>query len=140
MPDTFTREKRSEIMSKIRSKGTKIELIMKGALEESGIVFQYQPKMFGKPDFLIAPNIVIFCDSSFWHGRDWNKLGRRLPKGYWREHIDRNRKRDRLVNLRLKKENFVVLRFWDKELERDVGKCIAKTKQIVLGSATNEPV
>lgn len=52
MPDVFSKEKRSEIMSRIRSKGTKIELKMKKALEENDLEFQYQPKMVGKPDFL----------------------------------------------------------------------------------------
>jgi len=51
------------------SKGTKIELKVKKALEENKIEFEYQPKMFGKPDFLIPPNIILFCDSSFWRVR-----------------------------------------------------------------------
>lgn len=74
VPDIFSKEKRSEIMSKIRSKGTKIELRMKKALEETGVEFEYQPKMFGRPDFFVPPNIAVFCDSSFWHGRNWRGL------------------------------------------------------------------
>jgi DNA mismatch endonuclease (patch repair protein) len=68
----------------------------------------FEPKMFGNPDFLIQPNIIVFCDSSFWHGRDWSSLRKRLPQGYWREHIERNRKRDRLVNAHLKKRNYAT--------------------------------
>jgi len=55
-------------MSKIRSKGTKIEGAMINALNEKGVKFVYQPTMVGNPDFLVEPSIVVFCDESFWHG------------------------------------------------------------------------
>ena len=128
MPDKFTKEKRSEIMSKIRSKGTKIELKMKMALEENEIKFQYQPEMFGKPDFLIPPNIVVFCDSSFWHGRNWRTLRRRLPKNYWYDHIRKNRLRDRKVVAELKSKGYIVLRFWDEQIERRIDNCVKQIK------------
>lgn len=130
VPDIFTKQKRSEIMSKIRSKGTKIELKMKTALEENKIDFEYQPKLFGKPDFLIKPNIVIFCDSSFWHGRHWSKLRTQLS-GYWLAHIEKNRKRDNAVNKMLRSEGYVILRFWDTQINADIEKCISKVKQAI---------
>ena len=128
MPDVFTKKKRSEVMSKIRSKGTKIELSMKKALEEEKIEFLYQPKIFGKPDFLIIPSIAVFCDSSFWHGRQWQGLKKRLSVGYWRDHIERNRKRDRFVNSQLRSEGYIVLRVWDYEIIKSMDKCIKKIK------------
>jgi DNA mismatch endonuclease (patch repair protein) len=132
MPDKYTKEKRSEIMSKIRSKGTKIELKMKKALEDQGIEFKYQPKMYGTPDFLVPPNIAVFCDSSFWHGRNWKKLRKKLQKGYWRTHIEENRKRDKLVNARLYGEGYVVFRFWDYQIEKQIDRCTAKIKKTLL--------
>jgi len=129
MPDKYSKEKRSEIMSKIRSKGTKIELKMKKTLEEQGIKFEYQPKMFGRPDFLIPPDIAIFCDSSFWHGRNWNELKRKLPKGYWRSHIEQNRERDKLVNARLRNEGYVVIRFWDYQIKKQTDECLHRIKK-----------
>jgi DNA mismatch endonuclease (patch repair protein) len=128
MTDVFTKEKRSEIMSKIKSKGSRIELRMKKALEESDLKFKYQPRIFGKPDFLVYPNIAIFCDSSFWHGRNWRRLKTQLKEGYWREHIEKNRKRDRTVNAHLKKKGYVVLRFWDSQIEEELSSCIAVIK------------
>jgi DNA mismatch endonuclease (patch repair protein) len=130
MPDIFTKEKRSEIMSRIRSRGTRIELKMKDALEKADIEFQYQPKLFGNPDFLIAPDIVVFCDSSFWHGRNWHKLQKQLSRD-WLDHIQRNRKRDRLVNKTLKGKDYIVLRFWDTEINGNIEKCIARIKHSV---------
>jgi DNA mismatch endonuclease, patch repair protein len=129
LPDVFTPQKRSEIMAKIRSKGTKIELRMKAELDKQGIPYEYQPDLFGKPDFLIYPNIVIFCDSSFWHGRNWSKLEARLPSQYWKDHIGKNRKRDRLVNAKLKKDSYIVLRFWDDQIEKDIE---ARVKKISM--------
>jgi DNA mismatch endonuclease (patch repair protein) len=138
MPDPFTREKRSEIMSKIRSTGTQIELAMKKALEDAGINYQYQPKLYGKPDFLVHPRIAVFCDSSFWHGRRWSTLKRKLPAEYWRDHIKRNRKRDITVNRRLKREGFVVLRFWDTEINGTIGDCIDKIRERIRSQKRTE--
>lgn len=125
MPDVFTREKRSEIMSKIKSRGTGIELTMKAALEKSGIPFEYQPKLFGRPDFLIKPNAVVFCDSSFWHGRNWKTLRLKLKQAYWRDHIANNRKRDALVTKTLTRDGYIVLRFWDDHINKHPEECIA---------------
>jgi DNA mismatch endonuclease (patch repair protein) len=131
MPDIFTIKKRSQVMSKIRSKGTSIELKMIIALQQNGISFEYQPKIFGKPDFLIPPNIVVFCDSSFWHGRNWVKLKLKLKEGYWREHIASNRKRDRCVNKILKGEGYIIIRFWDDLINKKIDSCIKKIRKII---------
>jgi DNA mismatch endonuclease (patch repair protein) len=134
MPDVFTREKRSEVMSKIRSRGSKIEAKMKKALEENNIVFEYQPRTFGKPDFLVKPNVVVFCDSSFWHGRNWRKLRTQLKEGYWRNHILGNRRRDALVGKTLRKQGYTVLRFWDDEIEKNIDRCIKKIQNAMSAS------
>jgi len=140
MPDLFSKEKRSEIMSKIRSKGTKIELRMKEALERNGIRFEYQPKMFGSPDFLIPPNIAVFCDSSFWHGRNWHKLKKKLTKKYWYEHIQRNRERDKEVNTVLRSKGYIVLRFWDDEIEKNMERCIKRIIRAIKHKASTSNV
>jgi DNA mismatch endonuclease Vsr len=132
MPDIFSKEKRSEIMSKIKSKGTKIEIMMKQALEDAGIEFEYQPKMFGRPDFFIPPNIVVFCDSSFWHGRNWKKLKKQLSKDYWHDHIKQNIERDKTVNAELRSRQYIVLRFWDDEIEKRMPKCIDRIRRSLL--------
>lgn len=137
MPDIFTKEKRSQVMSRIRSRGTGIELKMKNALEKSGMRFQYQPKMFGKPDFLIFPNVVVFCDSSFWHGRNWKKLSKQLKNKYWYDHIKRNKERDSKVTQTLKNMDYAVLRFWDYEIEKQIEKCILRIAEKVQNEMSN---
>lgn len=136
MPDKFSREKRSQIMSKIRSRNTDIELDLKNGLEKNGIIFEFQPKMFGKPDFLIQPRIVVFCDSSFWHGRNWNVLEKNLPQEYWREHIKRNIERDKFVNDQLKSQGFIVLRFWDYQIKKDIDYCINEIRKAISNTRT----
>ncbi|PVX25791.1 MAG: very short patch repair endonuclease [Candidatus Bathyarchaeum sp.] len=129
MPDVFTKAKRSQVMSKIKSRGSKIEVKMKEALDNNGIDYEYQPKLFGKPDFLIKPNIALFCDSSFWHGRNWNKLVIQLKEGYWQDHIRKNKERDVTVTKRLTKQGYTVLRFWDDEITKDIESCIKTIKK-----------
>ncbi len=107
-----------------------MELTFKKILEDNQINFEYQPKIFGKPDFFVKPNIVIFCDSSFWHGRNWEKLKKQLKKGYWQEHISANVKRDIIVNKTLEKEGYAVLRFWDDEIVKHPKEIIEKIGKI----------
>ena len=108
-----------------------MELKLKKSLEENKVEFEYQPKVFGNPDFLVKPNIAVFCDSSFWHGRNWNKLKLELTKKYWLDHINRNRKRDRLVNRTLRKDGYVVLRFWEEEIEKESERCLKKIREVL---------
>ena len=66
----FSKNKRSEIMSKVRSKGSKIEIEFRKKLWQAG--FRYRKnatKYFGKPDIVLPKyKTVIFIDSCFWHG------------------------------------------------------------------------
>ena len=113
-------------MAKIRSKGSKIEMKMKKALEDHSIEYEYQPKIYGRPDFIVEPKIAVFCDSSFWHGRNWRKLKPQLHEGYWQQHINENRKRDAQINQKLKERGYTVLRFWDEDIKKKIEECIEK--------------
>jgi DNA mismatch endonuclease, patch repair protein len=127
--DFLTQKERSKLMSKVRSRGSKIELKMKEALLEAGIEFVYQPKIFGRPDFLVFSKIAIFCDSSFWHGRNWRKLRTTLKKGYWHDHILSNRRRDVLVKKILSEQGYIVLRFWDTDINKKIDFCIRRIRE-----------
>lgn len=77
---------------------------------------------FGKPD-IAFPHIklAIFCDSDFWYGKT------SLPKtnqDYWKEKFQRNRRRDIEVNVELKKLGWTILRFSEKQILKDVEKCV----------------
>ena len=132
MTDIFLKSKRSHIMSRIRSKNTKLDLTMRRILKKSRLSFKSYPKIYGSPDFLVGKKTVVFCDSSFWHGRNWKALKKRLAKGnnpaYWVSHISKNIKRDKAVSRKLRKEGYVVIRFWDTDVYKRPDWCVNKIK------------
>ena len=71
--DDLTPEQRRKNMQRIKSKDTAIELRLRHALWQEGIRYRKNyPKLPGKPDIAITKcKIAIFCDSSFWHGRNY---------------------------------------------------------------------
>jgi DNA mismatch endonuclease, patch repair protein len=121
---------RSEIMSKVRSTNTSIELLMRKALWEKGLRYRKNDKnVFGKPDIVFkGKKIAIFCDSEFWHGKQFLETGK-LPKNnreYWEKKIERNIARDILVNKTLQEDGWTVLRFWEKDIRKNLDGCVSK--------------
>ena len=120
MTDTVSKRKRSEIMSKVRSKDSKIEVNFRKVIWEAGFRYRKNPtKYFGKPDLVLKKyKTVIFVDSCFWHGC---KQHCRLPatrKRFWNEKIERNKKRDKKVNRHYKKIGWNVIRVWEHDLKK----------------------
>lgn len=115
--DTVSVEKRSEIMSRIRSKDTRMEVALKPALEAVG--FEYQPKgIFGKPDFAHrAAKVAVFLDGCFWHGCPEHYREPETDVAFWRAKIERNGKRDADVTARLESDGWRVIRVWEHSIE-----------------------
>lgn len=90
----------SKTVSKIRSKDTSIEVQLRKALWHKGYRYRKNHKdLPGSPDSVLTKyKIAIFCDSEFFHGKDWDVLKLRLEKGknpdYWIKKIEQNRTRD----------------------------------------------
>lgn len=105
--DTLTKEQRSKNMRNIKSKDTSIEMLLRKALWHKGYRYRKNyKKLPGKPDIALTKyKIAIFCDSEFFHGKDWEVLKPRLEKGekseYWVKKISRNRERDDEINKQL---------------------------------------
>lgn len=139
----FSKEKRSEIMRSIKGKGTNLELETARILRRAKIRYRSHPKMYGCPDFLVEGRLALFCDGSFWHGRDWKNLKERLLAGnnpdYWVKHIDSNRKRDRKVNRTLRKQGRLVVRLWDTDVRKRPEWCITKIVESLNNQAQNSP-
>jgi DNA mismatch endonuclease (patch repair protein) len=74
--DVFTKEKRSELMSKIRSKNTGIEKVVFREIRKRGIYFQkHYGRVAGNPDIALPrKKIAIFIDGDFWHGYQFEKI------------------------------------------------------------------
>jgi len=132
MTDVFTPEKRSYIMSRIRSKNTQIDRIMDGVLASLRYGYEMYPKMFGSPDFIIPrKRIAIFCDGDFWHGYRYGE-GRFPKKKFWRNKIEGNMMRDVYVSRRLRHEGWSVLRFWEHDIHGRLEACEKKIRKKAL--------
>ena len=133
MADIFSKKKRSEIMSKIRSKNTQAELIVFRELRKRKIYFQrHYKKVSGSPDIAIpGRKIAIFIDGDFWHGRNFTKTKKRLPKKYWRNKIRQNMLRDKRNRNLLRKHGWKVLRIWENEIKKNSEKAINKIESFI---------
>ena len=128
MTDVFTPEKRSEIMSKIRSKNTKAEILVFKELQRRKIYFQkHYKRAVGNPDIALPrKKKAVFIDGDFWHGYQFSKQKKRLPKKYWQGKIENNIKRDRRIRAKLKREGWQVLRVWEHEMLKNFDETIEK--------------
>jgi DNA mismatch endonuclease, patch repair protein len=121
MADVFTKEKRSEIMSRIRSKETGLERAAFAYLRRQGIYFQkHYPRAPGKPDIALpSRKTAVFIDGDFWHGFRYPRWKNRIPKTYWRSKIESNIERDRKNFRALRRRGWKVLRIWGHQLKND---------------------
>ena len=125
--DRISTEQRSKNMRNIRSKDTSIELKLRKALWNKGIRYRKNYKKIpGKPDIAITKyKIAIFCDSSFFHGRDYENMKKpETNKDFWENKIKRNIERDDEVNKQLFLLGWIVLRFWDVEINKELDECV----------------
>jgi len=123
MADRISKEKRHEIMSKIRGKDTKIEIKVRHWLYHHGIRYRKNCKdIAGKPDVAIKKyKIAIFIHGCFWHGHETCKLFR-LPKTnteFWEDKISKNIERDKRNIEKLHKLGWNVFVIWECQLNTD---------------------
>jgi DNA mismatch endonuclease (patch repair protein) len=119
----------SKTAKKIKSKNTTIELLLGKAMWAKGLRYRKNCKdIFGKPDFCFrSKKIAIFCDSEFWHGKKYLEGERfKINIAFWEEKIKRNIQRDLEVNEILKDKGWIVIRFWGKEIEKNLSECMFK--------------
>lgn len=134
--DNLTKEQRRKNMQHIKYKNTSIEICLRKALWNSGIRYRKNVnKLPGKPDIVIAKyNLAIFCDSEFWHSKDWNITKNKIKSNtsYWYNKIESNIARDKKITEELEKAGWIVLRFWGEDIIYHLEACIEKIKQIIL--------
>lgn len=128
--DKLTKEQRRKNMQAIKSKDSKIERLLGKELWKRGYRYRKNNKtVFGKPDFTFKKlKIAIFCDSEFWHGKNWETRKKDHKKNvkFWHQKIERNIERDKEVNEELLKNGWAIIRFWSKEIEKDLLSCVDK--------------
>lgn len=108
-------------MQSNKSQDTKIEIRVRKALWAAGYRYRKNNrKLYGTPDISFPGlRVVVFLDSCFWHGCP---LHFKLPKtnvDFWRQKIGRNIERDADVTQHYVEEGWVILRFWEHEINND---------------------
>ena len=131
-------EQRHKNMSAIKSKDTSIEVRLRKALWHKGYRYRKNYKWLpGTPDIVLTRyKIAIFCDSEFFHGKDWDELRLRLENGsnssYWVKKISRNIERDSRNDRSLKAVDWTVLRFWGKDIMKHTDECIRTIEETIF--------
>lgn len=125
--DNHTKEQRRKNMQAVKNKNSQIEVMLRKELWQRGLRYQKNcKKVFGKPDIVfLGKKVAVFCDSEFWHGYDWEnkKLEIKSRQDFWIPKIERNMSRDKEVTDKLESEGWIVLRFWGKEIQKNVTQC-----------------
>lgn len=133
--DNHTPEQRHKNMTAVKSKGTKIEVLLQKELWHRGLRYRKNVKnIYGKPDIaFIGKKIAVFCDSEFFYGFDWEIRSKEIKSNreFWIPKIEKNIQRDKDVTDKLKKDGWIVLRFWGNEIKNDVSGCADKIESVI---------
>lgn len=131
MPDTVSQERRSEIMSHIKSQNTSIEILVRQQLFALGLRYRinYKP-LPGKPDIVFTKKkVAIFIHGCFWHGHDIGCRYSHVPQSraeYWSVKINRTKERDISHINDLTSNGWRVLTIWECEIRKDLQGVIAR--------------
>ncbi len=128
--DIWSKKKRSQVMSKIRSKNTRPEKVLRSALFRLGYRYRIHAKQLpGKPDLVLPKyHAVIFVHGCFWHQHKGCREGR-VPSTnseFWKDKLNRNSERDAANIKHLKKLKWQVLTIWECEIERQLEKTVKR--------------
>lgn len=136
--DNHTEEQRHRNMQAVKNKDSEIELLLRKELWSRGLRYRKNSKrVFGHPDIVfMGKKIAVFCDSEFWHGYNWvhKKEDIKSRRDFWIPKIERNIQRDIEVNETLRSEGWTVLRFWGKEIKKNLDECADKIERAVKGN------
>lgn len=128
-------------MQNIKSHDSEIEIMLRTALWEKGYRYRKNYKdLPGKPDIALTKHrIAIFCDSEFFHGKDWEtsllpQIQRGSNSEFWIKKIRRNMERDNDVNTQLEKIGWKVMRFWGKDIKNNLSQCVSEIEDEIQKS------
>ena len=136
----------SKNMSKIHSKDTSIEVQLRKALWHKGYRYRKNYKALpGSPDIVLTKyKIAIFCDSEFFHGKDWEILKLRIGKGkhpeYWITKIVRNRSRDFETDKKLLFLGYTVIHFWGQDIKKHTNECLQAIEEAIWDNTLSDDI
>jgi DNA mismatch endonuclease (patch repair protein) len=119
MADVFTKEKRSWIMSRVKGRDTKPEILVRSIVHRMGFRFRlHQRELPGNPDIVLARHSkVIFVNGCFWHGHKRCIRSKRPTTNtrFWNKKLDGNIERDKRFRKQLRQMGWKVLVVWQCE-------------------------
>lgn len=137
-----TKEQISRNMRSNKSKDTKPELMLRKELWRRGLRYRKNYKsLAGKPDIVfLRAHIAVFVDGKMWHGYDWERQKHdfKSHQDFWIPKIEHNMERDFEVTQDLIDLGWLVLRFWDFEIKKDVAACADKIEQAYRNRTESE--
>lgn len=127
--DVMTKAQRHKNMQHIISHDTRPEIKLRMALWQRGIRYRKNyRKLYGTPDIVLTKyKIAIFVDGDFWHAHGHETHpGEQVNsnKEYWQNKLARNVERDKEVNDALVEEGWIVLRFWESDIKKNLSGCV----------------
>lgn len=158
MADVFSKSKRSDVMSRIRSRGNKntelalVELFRRHKItgwrrqiklrmandewRTSQIAGKIRKSKFEIRNFAVRPDFVfpksklaVFVDGCFWHGCPRHATQPKSNRAFWRNKIAGNQRRDRRVNRTLRRTGWQVIRIWECRLKKNPPDCLRRIQR-----------
>lgn len=140
MADVYGKEKRSEIMKIVRSKGNKsTEQCLLKLFVDNGITgWRRNYPVKGHPDFIFhKQKVAIFVDGCFWHGHDCRNTRPKENEEYWIKKRERNIQHDKEITELFMTRGWTVLRIWECELKKKYQHLTLSRIQSALGIKEN---
>ena len=136
--DVHNPQQRSKNMAAIKSTATKDEVRLGKALWQAGFRYRKNNKaVFGKPDFTFKKyKVAVFVDSEFFHGKDFDTKKKPVNNAdFWLKKISRNIERDKEVNAFLQSQGWMVIRFWSRDVKKNLDSCVAVIQEAIEKAA-----
>lgn len=120
--DPFNEDQRSDIMRSVGNVDTEPEMLLRRELWQRGFRYRVCERVEGvRPDLVFrGPEVAVFVDGCFWHGCPQHYTPPENNEEFWREKLERNRKRDRRNDRTLEEAGWTVLRFWECDIRDEV--------------------
>jgi len=119
--DVFTPEKRSEVMSKVKSRDTAPEVKFRKVLWAAGLRYRTHYGPYKIDVAFPGMKIAVFVDGCFWHGCPIHGEIPESNREYWAPKLERNAQRDSETTAALEAEGWTVIRIWEHELKKPEG-------------------
>ncbi len=153
--DVFSKAKRSQVMSQIRSRGNKdtelvlaklfrlheisgwrrhVQIVVRGHRQSSGTHgTPLQVRKFSvRPDFIFPRfKVAVFVDGCFWHGCPRHATQPKSNRAFWNHKLAWNKARDRRVNRTLRGQGWRVVRIWECSLRRRPEACLNRIRRVL---------